>query len=76
MKALKVSQHLSKFDAHGSSASGIIIMYLICHVTSQDHLNLEAMQTYRWKLLTVYQLWISLVIIDVVIEEICFQFVR
>ena len=31
-------------------------MYLICHVTSQDHLNLEAMQTYWWKLLTVYQL--------------------
>ena len=32
------SQRRAYFGGHGSSADGDIVLYLICHVTSHDHL--------------------------------------
>ena len=41
MDTLTVSQWLAEIADHGSSASGDI-MFLLCHVTSQDHVIKES----------------------------------
>ena len=67
-KALMVSYHLSIFVGHCSSASGDI-MYLLCHMTSQDCMIERSCNFMSWSSSFYVPNLLSLVVIGNVVVK-------
>ena len=74
-KPLTVHHLLAMFDAHRSSASGNIT-YLICHMTSQDHVIERSCEVTDGSTPLYVTVQPSLMAIGIVVVEICFSFFK
>ena len=63
------------FDAHRSSASGNVT-YLICHMTSQDHVIERSCEVTDGSTPLYVTILPSLMAIGIVVVEICFSFFK